>query len=193
MHKLIDLIKQSGAVREFKEREIPTPLIDKIIEAGIWGLSVLGIQPWKFVPVKNKAVIAGLSKIVLDKSDNVVDGANIVLRVTSRIIQKAGAIIVVYNNQKLEKRAEKFGQLYVKRAYVAEIQAIGGAIQNMILQTNELGLGCVWLDAITFCSKEINCFLKEDGELVAFVAIGYPATKPHRSKKQDDNVKKSFI
>lgn len=193
MYNLMDLIKQSGAVREFKDNDISTHDIDKIIEAGRWGLSVLGIQPWIFIPIRNRAVIAKLSNIFLEKSDDLVAGANMVLRLTAKIIKNSKLIIAIYNNQLLEKRAQKFGALYVKRAYIAEIQAIGGAIQNMILQTNELGLGCVWLDAITFCSDVINTLLNENTELIAFLAIGYPAVKPHRSKREDNNVIKQFI
>jgi len=191
MSDLITLIKQSGAVREFKDKDVPDSFVDKILEAGIWGLSVLGIQPWKFVAVQNKYTLVRLSDILLEKSDAMAQGANIVLRVTAKIIKSSKIIIVVYNNKMLEKRTEKLGPIYVERAHLAEIQTIGGCIQNMILQTNELGLGCVWLDAITFCSNEINELLQEDGELIAFVAIGYPAAKPHRSQRQNSIIRKA--
>jgi len=62
-----------------------------------------------FIPIKKKAIIKQLSEIVLEKSDDLVDTANIVLRVTSRIIKKSGMIIAIYNSSILEERAAKFG------------------------------------------------------------------------------------
>lgn len=192
MKKILELIKEAGAVREFTGQEIPDGYIDQIVEAGRWGLSVLGVQPWIFVPVTGKETIKKLSETVLEKSSDVIDGANIVLRVTSRVIGGAKAVIAVYNNRALERRVEKFGPRYVERARIAEIQTIGGAIQNMILQTAELGLGCIWLDAITFCSPDMNAILNQKNELIAFLAVGYAAVKPHRSKRAENTIVREF-
>lgn len=192
-HSLLELIKTSGAIREFKDKNVPMPLINKIIEAGRWGLSVLGFQPWTLISIKNRKIIIMIARLLNEKSEHLENGVNIVLRVTSKIIKNANTLVLIYNNRKLEKRAEKFGSLYVKRAYIAELQAIGGVVQNMHLMTNNLGLGCVWLDAPTFCANEINAALNTNDELIAILAIGYPAVKPHRSKRQDNNMNRRFV
>ena len=65
---ILHLIKNSGASRKFKKRKIPTKLIRKVVEAGRWGLSVLGIQPWKIVCITRKAIIEKIANMVDIKS-----------------------------------------------------------------------------------------------------------------------------
>ena len=195
MSKLIDLIKKSGAIRKFSAKEIGEKEINLILEAGVWGLSVLGQQPWRLLPIKKEDVISEISNVCYKKSEELVGGANMILRVTAKTIKNAKLLVAIYNNKSLEKRSEKFGEFYVKRAYVAEVQAIGGAIQNMFLQANEIGLGCVWLDAPTFCSEEVNTILDEKNELIAFLAVGERTDKviSKRSKRHDILIKKEWL
>jgi nitroreductase len=191
--KILDLIKETGATREFTAKEIPQKFINKIIDAGRWGLSVLGVQPWVFIPINDEDILNQIADVLIKRSEHVVGAANVVLRVAAKILKGSKLVIAIYNNKVLEKRAEKFGPAYVERAHIAEIQTIGGAIQNMILQVNEVGLGCVWMDAVTFCEPEIGGILDYDGELIAFLVIGYPLIKHPRSKRQENNVINRFV
>ena len=45
---LLNLLKNAGSVRKFTTKSISKTSIDRIIEAGKWGPSVLAIQPWFF-------------------------------------------------------------------------------------------------------------------------------------------------
>ena len=181
---LLELIKKSGAVREFENKEIPQHLVDKIIEAGRWGLSVLGIQPWKLIIVKNKNIIEKMGKIMLATSQQISGGASLILRTTASTIKNAPMFIAIYNDKRIQQRIAKYNsQEFIKKAQCAEIQAIGGTIQNMFLMANALKLGCVWVDSPAFFPKKINNLLKETDELVAFLVLGYPVRKAVRSRR----------
>lgn len=67
-----------------------------------------------------------------------------------------------------------------------DIQGIGACLQNMLLEIHSLGLGAVWLGEII----RSNALLKQllglvnDLELMAVIALGWPAEKPRTTKRK---------
>ena len=49
--EILEIIKKRKTIRKYTDKPIPKEVLDKILEAGIWGPSVHGLQPWKFVVV----------------------------------------------------------------------------------------------------------------------------------------------
>lgn len=183
---ILKLIKNTGASRNFETKEIANSLLVKIVEAGRWGLSILGIQPWKIVCIKRNHLIKKIAAVTRNKAKELENPFGTILKLTATTIEGSMALIAVYNNQRILKRTQKYGKLYKRKARVAEIQAIGGAIQNMILEASSLGLGSVWMDSPTFFNeKEINEILQENNELIAILAIGYPSKKINRSVRTE--------
>ena len=89
---ILELIKNRRTIRRYQDKAIPKEILDKIIEAGIWGPSVpsfLNIQPWKFTIIIDKKLINRLSKILLKKSEKTGIGVNILLRSAANIIESA--------------------------------------------------------------------------------------------------------
>lgn len=72
--------------------------------------------------------------------------------------------------------------------YSVDTQSVGAAIQNMLLQAEELGLGTLWICDVFFAEQEINTFVGRHDELVATVAVGYrgedPAARPRKIWQQ---------
>lgn len=187
---ILRLIKNRKSIRKYKDKPIPKRIIDKIIEAGIWGPSVpsfLRIQPWRFIVVADKKLISKISELILAKSKKSEAGVNILLKSAANIVSGARAIIVIYNSGDMEKMKHKFKEIYSNFSEViqrAELSAISAAIQNMILAAESLRVGSCWLDMPLFCRKEINKLLKTDKELIAFLTLGYPAEKGWRSPRK---------
>lgn len=183
---ILELVKKAGATRVFLKKKVEPKAINKIIEAGRWSSSILGIQPWVLIYIKNDDIKSKISKMVYEKSTEIDKPFSAVLKITSDTVMSSGALIAVYNNGQVATRAEKYGDVFKKKAYIAEIQCIGGMIQSMILEANSLGLGSVWLDSPTFFNEaQINKLLEQEGELIAFLAIGYPVKASNRSKRVD--------
>jgi nitroreductase len=65
--------------------------------------------------------------------------------------------------------------------------AIGACNQNILLAVHSLGLGGVWLGEILKSKDEVRALLKapEPYELMAVLAIGYPAPKERSSTRRD--------
>lgn len=156
---ILQIIKRRRSIRKYKNKPIPKKILDKIIEAGIWGPSVpsfLRIQPWKFVVISNKKIKNKISLAMLQKSRESGAGVNILMHTASNIINSAPVITMIYNSGDMLKIKNKFKQLYKSFSDViikAELSAISAAIQNMILAADSLGIGSCWLDTPLFAKR----------------------------------------
>jgi nitroreductase len=86
-----------------------------------------------------------------------------------RIIENAPACIAVFVDK---------DSIYDE---LKDHQAMGACIQNMLLAAHALGLGTVWLGEILKNSDKVGSLL----ELMAVVAIGYPAVHDTASHRRD--------
>jgi nitroreductase len=155
---MLEEIKQRRSIRKFTAEEVDDRALDTIIEAGTWAPSGLNNQPWKFVTVKEKEMLARLSRHTHYSS----------------IIKNAAACIAVFLDNNASYHREK------------DIQAIGACLQNMLLAIHHLGLGGVWLGEILKNGKQVEDLLEvpEGVELMAVIALGHPAEKPGKGTRK---------
>jgi len=170
---ILELIKNRTTTKRFNNKPIPIKLINKVIDAGVWGPSILGLQPWKFIVIVNRNVIKEFSNIIKNKSEEINVASNIVYSVAN-VISNAQVVIAVYNTKIASKRINKVGKVYGEIVKTAEVEAISAAIQNMILIAESLGIGTCWLDIPLICEDRINKFLNVDDQLIAVLGLGYP-------------------
>lgn len=148
---IFELIRTRRSIRKFTDKPVPDEVIDRIIGSGIWAPSGMNNQPWKFAVIKNselKKEMSGLTRY-------------------SKIVAGANVLIAVFLDNSLSYDRTK------------DCQAIGACLQNMLLSVHALGLGAVWLGEIL---KNKDTVLKliggqKDLELMALIALGYPAEK----------------
>ena len=69
---------------------------------------------------------------------------------------------------------------------IKDVQAMGACIQNMLLTTEELGLGAVWLGQILQNKDNVNALFSLDDtyDLMAVLAIGHPLHKNQKSQRK---------
>ena len=77
--EILKLIKNRIAARKYKDKPIPNRILDKIIEAGRWGPSVHGFQPWRFIAITKVSLIKEISNVLLNKSEELGSGIEIIL------------------------------------------------------------------------------------------------------------------
>jgi len=67
-----------------------------------------------------------------------------------------------------------------------DLEAIGAAVENMLLTCCDLGLGGVWLGEILNQKEKVNSILDcpSDLELMAVLAIGEPVPKERTSTRR---------
>ncbi|MFH1441094.1 MAG: nitroreductase family protein [Candidatus Omnitrophota bacterium] len=177
---ILKLIKEKRTVRRYKNKPIPKKILNKIIEAGIWGSSLHGFQPWRYSIISDKDVIGEISEILVLESRKHGIASKILLTSSANTILKSQLLIVIYNSQEFVKWVNKFGKRYVKYAEVAELSAISAAIQDMILVAENFGIGSCWLSMPLFCEKKINNILNRREKLIAVVTFGYPRVREKR-------------
>jgi len=147
----LKLITTRRSIRKFTDKPVPDEVIDRIIESGIWAPSGMNNQPWKFAVIKDsglKKEISGLTRY-------------------SKIVAGANVLIAVFLDNSLSYDRTK------------DCQAIGACLQNMLLYIHSIGLGAVWLGEILKNKDRVRELTggTKDLELMALIALGYPAEK----------------
>jgi nitroreductase len=119
----------------------------------------LNNQPWRFIVIRNCEIILKLSECTHYKG----------------IVAGAPLLIAVFLDTEASYNRTK------------DVEAIGAAIQNMLLASCELGLGGVWLGEILNQKENVNSILECPSklELMAVLAIGEPFPKERTSTRKD--------
>ncbi len=156
--EILEIISKRRSIRKYK-KELPRDSdIEKILEAARWAPSGLNNQPWKFSVIKDKNKKDGLAKFTKYGS---------VIKIAPLAIMVCLDLTASYHREK-------------------DLMAIGACIQNMLLETQSLGLGACWLGEIWNKKEEVAQYLKLDKnlELVAVIAIGYPDEKIFKGSRR---------
>ena len=160
---VMEFILSRRSVRKYADRPVDDEMVDQILEAGRWAPSGTNNQPWRFVVVRDpglKSGIAGYTNY-------------------GKIIESAAVVIPVFIHKP---------SMYND---VKDHQAMGACLENMLLMAHGLGLGAVWLGEILKNADGVRqaVGLSEDFELMAVVALGWPASgKEKGSRKPMDEL-----
>lgn len=145
-------IENRRSIRNYKNDNIDKKIICDILNAGIKAPSAKNNQPWRFLIVNND-----IKNKISDKMIEIY-GPN----KTAEVIKTVPYLILVYN-----KDNEYFNHL-----------SIGAAIENILLEAENIGLGTLWIGYI----KKIEDYVKElvniNYELVSAIAIGVKNENP---------------
>lgn len=188
---ILSLIKNKSAIRKYKKKKISSKIKNLILEAGIWGPSILGRQPWYFVVVNDAKIKEKICDRLVLKAQTIGIGGNILLKAAARVIGESQFTIVVYSTGEVIKMASKFKKIHEKNAKLAEPEAVGAAIQNMQLVAEAEGVGSCWFDMPLVCESYINKLLEIEMKMLAILTFGYAdeSNKRMRRKPYDDMVK----
>jgi len=187
---IIDAISNRRSIRKFTDKDIDDDIIKNIIKSGTDAPSPKNTQPWKFIVIKEKSK-QELIKIMKEGIENIklnfgalIDEKNFLSSAeeTFKIINEAPVIIFVINTGNKQYQRQTYVRKYVE---MANIQSIGAAVENMLLASLEYGIGGLWMSDIYYTINEIGEWLQTDKQIVAAVALGYPADKaPDKTKKE---------
>jgi nitroreductase len=146
---LFNLIKTRRSIRRFTDEPVSDEFINKVIEAGTWAPSGKNNQPWKFAIIRDKDVKSQIADLTH----------------YSKCVLSANVLIAVFLDNSLS---------YHK---IKDAQGIGSCLQNMLLTIHDQGLGAVWLGEILKNGDKVRELVNgsDDLELMAVVALGYPA------------------
>jgi nitroreductase len=152
-------IKKRRTIRKFSKKKVDHSTITKLIESAIYAPSACNMQAWKFIIIE--------SSRKMDK---------MIALGTAKWIKNAPlGILVIYRNDVTIN-----GKLY-KDHY----QSSAAAIQNILLEATNLGLGACWICDLPR-PKYIRAIfnIPKQFDIIAYIALGYPC---------DDNSNLSLI
>jgi nitroreductase len=155
--QIIQGIFNRRSIRKFSVEPVSDEIIESILDAGRWAPSGLNNQPWRFTVIKNQSI----KKLISECTKY------------SRIVNESTVCIAVFYNLTSGYNRDK------------DLLGIGACIQNMLLAAYSHNVGSVWLGEILNRKEEVNTILAipEGNELMAVIAMGIPAEKPHSSRK----------
>ncbi|VVB84991.1 Coenzyme F420:L-glutamate ligase [uncultured archaeon] len=162
---VLEAVRNRCAVRQFKPEIITEDIIRKILEAGRWAPSPFNTQPWDFIIIKNKETLKAIARFA---------------RYSGYLEDAPMAIAVV-----VPPVSGKFSWV----ESIGETRfAAAMAVQNMMLEAWELGIGSCWVSIERDKVAEIlkvpdNCFV------LTVIPLGYPEIAP---QKHNENSRKKL-
>jgi len=203
------LIKGRRSIRQWKKEDVPDDLLRKAVELATWAPNGGNFQGWRFVVVKNPAVIEKMASSVQSVADKMVtwsetgpwEGEIKRMQKSSSNFRNAPVCIAVFVS-KYESVMDKVLTarppsdqeaktiLSYRRSAPTAIQSAAAAVTTLLLVLHNAGLGAVWLVAPLSAKKEIEATLKAPAnmDLVCLVALGYPAESPQKDRRPVEEV-----
>jgi nitroreductase len=209
MQALETLIRTRRSVRQWKKQDVPDDVLKKAVELATWAPNGGNFQGWRFVVVKNPALIGKMANAVQSVADKVA-GWPIEAQWKEEIVRhqkkssffkEAPVCIAVFVNkyesvmdkvliarESLDPEAKEI--LVFRRSAPTSLQSVAAAVTTMLLVLHNAGLGAVWLGNPLIAKKEIESMLKvpADLNLVSLVAMGYPAESPQKDRRPVEEV-----
>jgi len=203
--ELGELIKNRRSIRKFEDKPVPEDLLLKALELATWVPNGGNYQPWRFLIITNKELIAKMADAVKAKTELMASwpeaeqfGETVERwRKTSDFFRGAPACIAVlmsrYSSiadQILRARGEKDPLAREIRSYRqlgdSTLQSIAAAISYLLLIFHYFGLGATWMAGPLQAKKEIEQLLGVPPEwaFVDLIPVGYPAEVPKTPQRK---------
>jgi nitroreductase len=153
-----DIIKSRRSVRHFLDTSVDRQKLVAALEAASWAPSGLNNQPWRFAVVWDSALKDEIGKLTR----------------YATTIRAAAVLVPVFLDESACYDRTK------------DCQAVGAALQNLLLSCHAQGLGAVWIGEILKNGDRVRDLLNlpDRLELMAVVAIGYPAHDRQQSHRR---------
>lgn len=153
---ILEIIKNRRSIRKYQTKEIPSELVDQLIEALVWAPSAGNLQSRKFYFVFNEEIKTKLAEAALGQD----------------FVAEAPLVVVGCTDDRIESKYSERG----KKLY--SVIDVSCSLTNLSLLAKELGLGTCWVGA--FDEEGVREVLEIPDNLrpVAIMPVGYPDEKP---------------
>ena len=178
------------SVRDFLPDSVPDHVIRELIAAGTYAPSAVNKQPWRFVVIKNRALMKKLSEkakelwMAKDTSaanPEIIKLANMVSRPGYDIFYNAPLLVMIFAHPD---------------AFSPQIDCALAA-ENMMLAARSLGMGSCWIglaSPLGLVPGIMNELGVPDGrKLVGSLIFGLPANPKQKAPKRDEDVILNWI
>jgi nitroreductase len=192
---LFDAIKGRTSIRRYKQAPVPDEDIRMILNAGRLAPSANNTQPWSFLVIKDRAVLAAMADAVRQQIDRMIPHAEDdkqAQRLAAykgtyyTFFENAPAVIAVF----LEGYDAGTEKILAKMGYPAEdikrlrpapgLQSVAAAIEHMLLAAHALGYGSCWMTGPLVAQEAFEKLLGYGKEkfIAALLPVGVPEENP---------------
>ena len=171
MADFMEIIRQRRSVRKYEEREIPSDMLNTVLEAVRWAPSWSNTQCWEVVVIKDAAVKQQLQATLPPKGNpalKAIVAAPVVLAICGKL-NSSGC----YKGQ----ATTKFGDWFMFD--------LGIATQNLCLTAHQLGLGTVIVGLFDHDKAKEVLNVPDGFELVVLIPMGFPAKRSSAPKRRE--------
>lgn len=177
-------ITDRRSIRKFKDLPVAPDLIKELVEAARLAPSGHNLQPWKFLSFTGDKKDRLLD--VLEKGFKREKGEDKFLKSLSkgfpfathtlRVLRATPVVIVVLctDCKNLGEQMDVCDQ----NKMIISLMSVGAAIQNLLLEAVEKGLGTLWVGSHFYAYPEIKEFLGTDSLIASLIGVGYPDENP---------------
>jgi nitroreductase len=151
--KVSEAIKQRYSIRKYLDKEIPQKIMMKVLKAAQLAPSANNAQPWYFIVVTDK-----------EKMKKIAESGKY-----AGFADKASAIIVGCSDY-----------ITSPKWHMVDVTI---AMENMVLQATELGLGTCWIGSFNIDLLRQILRIPNNLTVTAILPIGYPAEEIDRKSK----------
>ncbi len=197
--ELAELIQTRRSVRQWQDRDVPDELIARALELAVWAPNGGNRQPWRFLVIKNRALIGRMADAVRAATDLMASwpearelGPAVQRwRVTSDFFRQAPVCIaaLVGNYESIADRLLALrgtgdpaarDMQEARRLGSSRLQSASAAIMQLLLALHLQGLGTCWMTGPQQATAEIERLLAvpPDVHFIALIPVGYPAGTP---------------
>ena len=150
---ILNLIRNRGSIRSYKDKIIPQRELLKIIESARLAQSAANRQPWEFILVTNPSIKGKLAEVANNQS----------------FVGEAAAVVVCLANPEESARVGHFEGFLIDLAI---------AIENMALTSWDLGIGSCWIGAFNEGKVRELLGIPAHLRVVSLLTLGYPDERP---------------
>jgi nitroreductase len=182
---VIEAIKSRRAIRRYSDKAVSQPIIDTILEAGVYAPTAMNLQPWKFTVINNKEYIKQLS----DKAKPLI----------ARIFPDTGDPTIKARLMAPENNLYFNAPLMIfisapKSPYAMTDCAL--AAENMMLAAYSLDVGSCFVGSGMMLAQDpkikSDLGLPGDHEVFASMVFGYPKDTPKAPERKKPQILKQI-
>jgi len=186
------------SIRKFTDEKVPDDFLKKLVQMAIEAPSPGNKKLWHFYIIRDKGLLEKMAGIVESELESLVSIAGVCPEImhgpkrSSTWFKEAPAVIAVTTSvyrSKIDKTLLEAG--YTNEEVDAlrcrpDLQAMGAAIQNMLLAAHACGYGTCWLTGPMLARRQLEEHLgiKRPEILAALVALGQPEYSPPRPQSK---------
>lgn len=181
-----------------RDRTVERKHLQLILEAALLAPSPKNRQPWHFFVVNSEQKemlrtimdkeLARLERQRIEKGKMVTDLKSARLSADC-MADSSVTVLVCYERDISNNDDDKMTwELDAQGFETCDLQSIGAAVENMILQATELGIASLWIGDILYAHDAVQSYFGLRYPIVAAVALGYEAPHHCGRKKLEEKV-----